>query len=246
MLEDTELVGGVLVDAADPAGSARVLERLITDARLDPAIARAEGFEPDLVAILRRRFSADTERARRACELGAAWVIGRRSIASPEPWDLVASLPHGTPLPLGLRHTTAETLVRLVSESRRTLRLVAPFIDSLGLSFLADALSAATGRGVALRILLPTRSTHSAEALRELEATITDNGDLANYSVAALRPDAPWAHLKVISADASAAYIGSANVTAAGIAGGNLELGILVRGQAVVVVEQILDMFTSV
>lgn len=245
MLEDAELVGGVLVGTADLATSARKLARLITAAQADPAAARAAGFEPDLVAVLRRRFGDDTSRVEHACELGAAWVMGRRSVASPEPWDLVASLPHGTPLPAGLRRTTAETLMQLVSESTRTLRLVAPFIDWLGLSILADALSAATGRGVAIRILLPTRSTHSAQALRGLEAAIVNNGDPANYSVAALRPDAPWAHLKVVSSDASAAYIGSANVTAAGIAGRNLELGILIRGQAVLVVEQILDIFTE-
>jgi phosphatidylserine/phosphatidylglycerophosphate/cardiolipin synthase-like enzyme len=245
MLEDAELVGGVLVNASDPTASARTLLSLVTTGVADSAAARAEGFEPDLVAVLRRRLGNDPSRIERACELGAAWVMGRRSLASPEPWDLVASLPRGTPLPNGLRCTTAETLMRLVSESTRTLRLVAPFMDWIGLSFLADALSAATARGVSLRILLPTRSTHSAEALSELEATIARDGNPGNYSVAALRADAPWAHLKVISSDAVAAYIGSANVTGAGIAGRNLELGILVRGPAVKVVEEILEIFTQ-
>jgi phosphatidylserine/phosphatidylglycerophosphate/cardiolipin synthase-like enzyme len=55
--------------------------------------------------------------------------------------------------------------------------------------------------------------------------------------------DAPWAHLKVLSSDSVAAYIGSANVTGAGIAGPNLELGILVRGPAVAVVERVLDLY---
>ena len=133
--------------------------------------------------------------------------------------------------------------MQLVSQSTRTLRLVAPFIDSLGLSFLSDALSAATARGVAVLILLPTRSTHANDALRELETTIARNGDPTHYSIASLRLDAPWAHLKVVSSDSSAAYIGSANVTAAGIVGSNLELGILVRGQAVAVVERLVDLF---
>ena len=92
--------------------------------------------------------------------------------------------------------------------------------------------------------MLPTRSTHAGGgALHELRATIARDGDSANLSVAALRDDAPWAHLKALTSDSRAAYIGSANVTGAGLAGPNLELGILVRGPAVAVVERVLDLF---
>jgi len=49
----------------------------------------------------------------------------------------------------------------------------------------------------------------------------------------------------VLSANASAAYIGSANVTRAGIASENLELGVLVRGSAVATVEELLDLFRA-
>jgi hypothetical protein len=242
-MDDAELVGGVLVDAADPFDAAESLARLLSSPQPDRAAEKAAGFDPDLVGVLRNRFGADVRRIELACLLGAAWVTGRRSLVPVEPWDLVASLPGGTPLPPGLRRTTGETLMQLVSGSARTLRLVAPFIDWLGLSFLSDALSAATARGVALLVLVPTRSTHATDALHELETTIACDGDITNYSVATLRLDAPWAHLKVVSSDSRAAYIGSANMTGAGIAGPNLELGVLVRGRAVVVVEQLLDLF---
>ena len=79
----------------------------------------------------------------------------------------------------------------------------------------------------------------------ELERVIRAEGDIARLSVTALRDDAPWAHLKVLSSDATAAYIGSANVTRAGIGGQNLELGILVRGNAVATVEKVLDLFRA-
>ena len=46
-----------------------------------------------------------------------------------------------------------------------------------------------------------------------------------------------------MTSDSVAAYIGSANVTGAGIAGHNLKLGVLVRGPTVAVVEQILDLY---
>ena len=133
--------------------------------------------------------------------------------------------------------------MQLVVQARSTLRLVAPFIDRPGLSFLGDALAAATVRGVTLEILLPTRSTHADDALGELESTIRRSGTASHFRVSRLRFDAPWAHLKVLTSDSVAAYIGSANVTGAGIGGHNLELGVLVRGATVVVVEQILDLF---
>ena len=159
-------------------------------------------------------------------------MLGRRSVAVAEPWDLVASLSLGTALPPGLRRTTGETLVQLVVQSTRTVRLVAPFIDRPGLSFIGDALAAATTRRVRLEILLPTRSTHADDALDDLETTIERSGDLSYFSVSRLRNDAPWAHLKVLTSDSTSAYIGSANVTGAGITGNNLELGVLVRGHS--------------
>jgi phosphatidylserine/phosphatidylglycerophosphate/cardiolipin synthase-like enzyme len=243
IVEDAELVGGVLVGVPDSQAGARTLAQLLGTPKLDRRAATAAGFDADLVEVLRGRFGGDGARIELVCQLGAAWVDGRRSVAHAEPWDIVASLPTGTPLPAGLRRGTGETLMQLVSQSSKTLRLAAPFIDWPGISFLADALAAATARGVTLQVLLPTRSTHAGDALDELVATITRDGAIANYSAARLRFDAPWAHLKVLSSDSIAAYIGSANVTGAGIAGPNLELGVLVRGPAVAVVERVLDLY---
>lgn len=242
-MDDAELVGGVLVGAHDSQSGAHALAQLLLASKVDRRAATIAGFDPDLVEVLRTRFAGDVSRIELACVLGAAWVDGRRSVVHAEPWDIVASLPTGTPLPAGLRRVTGETLMQLVSQASRTLRIAAPFIDWPGISFLADALAAATTRDVTLQVLLPTRSTHAEGALDELEATIRRDGKITNYAVARLRFDAPWAHLKVLSSDSVAAYIGSANVTGAGIAGPNLELGVLVRGPAVAVVERVLDLF---
>jgi phosphatidylserine/phosphatidylglycerophosphate/cardiolipin synthase-like enzyme len=239
-VDDAELVGGVLVDAPDPRVAARDLADILTGGS-----PRSATFAPVLVDVLRNRLGSDRRRIEKACDLGAAWVMGRRSVTTVEPWELVASLPGGTSLPPGLRRTTGETLVQLAVRATRTLRLAAPFIDQVAISFLADSLAAATARGVSLEILLPTRSTHAGSALGELERVIRAEGDIARLSVAALQNDAPWAHLKVLSSDASAAYIGSANVTRSGIGGQNLELGILVQGSAVATVEEVLDLFRA-
>jgi phosphatidylserine/phosphatidylglycerophosphate/cardiolipin synthase-like enzyme len=241
-VDDAELVGGVLLDVPDPVTAAGDLEGLLTQPRNRLAAVKMH-LDPDLVDVLRSYIGSDRDRIRSACVRGAAWVLGRRSVTVPAPWDLVASLPAGTPLPPGLRRTTGETLMQLVTQATSRLRLAAPFIDRGGTSFLAHAFVAATARQVSVQVLLPTRSTHAADALDELKAMIALDGDIGRFSVARLRNDAPWAHLKVLTADSVAAYIGSANVTSAGIAGPNLELGILVRGPAVAVVEQVLDLF---
>lgn len=242
-MDDAELVGGVLDGSPDPRASARHLAALLAAARPDPGAATRAGLHPDLVGVLRASIGSDPDRIDAACREGAAWVLGRRSFTVAEPWDLVASLPGGTTLPVGLRRTTGETLVQLVVQATRTLRLAAPFIDRSGLSFIGDALAAATIRRVRLEILLPTRSTHADHALKDLKAMIGRSGDSVNLTVSRLRYDAPWAHLKVLTSDSSSAYIGSANVTGAGIDGHNLELGVLVRGHMVAVVESILDLY---
>jgi Phosphatidylserine/phosphatidylglycerophosphate/cardiolipin synthases and related enzymes len=241
-MDDAEFLGGVLHDAADPYAAARVLTALLLS-QSDRTAARRADFDPDLVDVVRAKLGGDPDRMAMACTLGAAWIMGRRSVAAPEPWELVASLPPGTRLPAGLRRTTGETLMQVVVEATRTLRLVSPFIDRPALDFLADALAAATLRGVRLEVLLPTRSTHAGDALDELRRTIREHGRPEKLAVCGLQGDAPWAHLKVLTADSTVAYIGSANVTAAGIAGANLELGVLVRGSTVAVVEGLLDQF---
>lgn len=242
-MDDAELVGGVLLDALDPREAGLQLADLLSAPRLDRSAASRTGLHPDLVDVVRARIGTDRERAVTACQEGAVWVLGRRSIAVSRPWDLVASLPGGSLLPQGLRRTTGETLVQLVVQARKTLRLAAPFIDRPGLSFIGDALAAATARDVALEVLLPTRSTHADDALGELQATISNDGVAGNFRISRLRFDAPWAHLKVMTSDSVAAYIGSANVTGAGIAGRNLELGVLVHGATVSVVEEILNLY---
>ena len=242
-MDDAELVGGVLVSCDNPRASATRLTELLLALRYDRGAAARAGLDPDLVDVLRSRLNRERERIPSLCQEAAAWVLGRRSVIVAEFWDLVASLPDGARLPDGLRRTTGETLIQLVVHSTRTLRLAAPFIDCPGLSFLSEALAAATARGVALEVLLPTRSTHVGGALDDLAAAISRDGRASNFSVSTLRDDAPWAHLKVLTSDSESAYIGSANVTGAGIGGHNLELGVFVRGAPVVVVERILDMF---
>ena len=242
-MDDAELVGGVLDAASDPRHAAHQLADLLLAPLADPAAAAQAGLTPELVEVLRARLGDDPDRVTTACQQGAAWVLGRRSVAAQEPWDLVASLPTGTDLPHGLNRTTGETMIQLVVEATTTLRLATPFIDRPGLSFLREPLAIAAARGVSLEILVPTRSSHADDALIALEKAIIRHGFIDHLRMSRFRADAPWAHLKVLTADASVAYIGSANITRAGLAGPNLELGVLVRGNSVRAVERILDIY---
>lgn len=242
-MDDAELVGGVLDTAPDPRHAAHQLANLLLAPLADSAAAAQVGLAPELVEVLRARLGDDPDRVTTACQQGAAWVLGRRSVAVQEPWDLVASLPAGTDLPTGLNRTTGETMVQLVVEAATTLRLATPFIDRPGMSFLCEPLAAATARGVGVEILVPTRSSHADDALNILENAIIRGGSIDHLQMSRFRTDAPWAHLKVLTADASVAYIGSANITRAGLAGTNLELGVLVRGSSVQAVERVLDVY---
>ena len=195
-MEDAELVGGVLLGAADPKQAAHHLTALLLTPDSDPLKASQFGLDPELVAVIHARMDGDKGRIIAACHLGAAWVLGRRSVTASETWELVGSLPGGTALPMGLQRTTGETLIQLVAQAKRTLRIAAPFIDRPGLSYLGDALAAATTRGVTIEILLPTRSTHANDALHHLADTIRRSGTIDKLLFLRFHSDAPWTHLK--------------------------------------------------
>jgi phosphatidylserine/phosphatidylglycerophosphate/cardiolipin synthase-like enzyme len=243
-VHESELVGGVLFDADDPVEAGRVLADLLTSDRVDAAHARALGLEPALVESLKRKLPADRRAIEVACASGAAWVLGRRSSQLKETWEVVASLPaDGGPLPRGLRRTTGETMIGLASTARDRIRLAAPYVDEPGIGFLADALAAATRRGVAVELFDPVRWEPARAAIAALRNAVTESGNSSSLRLVRALPDAPFAHLKVMVVDGSAAYIGSANITAAGLAGRNLELGVLVRGSQVAVINGILDLY---
>ncbi len=242
-VEEAELVGGVLFDAHDPVAAARVLVELLTSARVDPAMARRAGLEPVLVESLKRKLPADRSSLEMACAVGAAWVLGRRSSTTEEFWEVVASLPVGEKLPLGLRRTTGETMIGLAATARKRIRFATPYIDESGIGFLTDSIVAATRRGVTVVVFEPQSWEPARAATAAVSAAVAANGDSTRLRLARTTADAPFAHLKVMVVDSLAAYIGSANITGAGLAGRNLELGVLVKGSQVVVIDRILDLY---
>jgi len=242
-MEDAELVGGILLASPDIRAAARALVELLEAEALDPAKAQVHGLEPELVAVLRTRFKREQERICEVCALGAAWAMGRASTAVAGAWELVASWPSGESMPQGLRRTTGETLIYLITSAVRRIRLVAPFMDESGVGYLVDALAAATRRNVSVELFVPTRSTHCVEAIAALGATVGRAGNPRLLSNVAFRSDAPWAHLKVMTTDGLRAYLGSANFTGPALGGANLELGVLLDGEQVHTIDSALLQF---
>jgi PLD-like domain len=240
------MVGAVLYGAADPAEAARSLAGLLAAGVDSPGRVRSAGFEPALVDALRHALPHEPRSIELACMEGAAWVVGRRSVPPSDTWELVASLPASLQLPAGLRRTTGETLVGLVSEAERLVRIVAPYVDETGLGVVAEVAAAATTRGVELEVFQQTRwARGEREALGHLRHVVASQGNIARFKVVLLSPEAPFGHLKVVTADGATAYVGSANMTAAALMGRNVELGVLLRGSDVSVIERLLDLYRT-
>lgn len=244
MIDDMALVGGVLFSSPDPSTAALVLAAALKEGHsVSRTSLRKAGLDPDLVDALRPMLGAEATRIDRACSEGAAWARGRQSAQQTDPWELVATLPSRQVLPSGLRRTTGETLIHLVNAATGNLRIAAPYMDQSGLAHLSAGLAAATTRRVQLEILIPGRAKNAEAIFVGFLKTIEAEGDRAYVSLVRFRDDAPWAHLKVITADSVSAYVGSANLTSPGIAGRNLEMGVLVRGPRVATIERVLDLF---
>jgi phosphatidylserine/phosphatidylglycerophosphate/cardiolipin synthase-like enzyme len=242
-MDDAELVGGVLVDVPDPRRASRALADLLIAPHAEQPTVLGAGLDPTLVNVLRSHFHGDRERVELACSEGAAWVLGRRSLASDDTWEVVASLPIGVALPRGLRRTTGETMIGLASTATKMIRFSAPYVDESGIGFLIDSIVAATNRGVEVQLFASQSWEPARAAIAALSQSVAAHGDASRFRLLGTKPDAPFSHLKVMLVDSAAAYIGSANITAAGLGGRNLELGVLIRGERVSVIDRILDLF---
>lgn len=176
------------------------------DRRLDEAVAR------DVAAALR--------------------LVGDSFDSRPVPgrWALVATVPPDVTVRPPMRRT-AGVIVGQIERARRSLLLAAPFVDASALQFLGSPLLAAAERGIQVRILT---SADSAPVVRELgERWPTCGG---RPLVVAITPATALStlgsHAKVVIADGERAYVGSANLTAAGF-GRHVEIGVEIEGAEV-------------
>ncbi len=231
--------GALLLGARDPIDAAHALVDYVRSPRSEArhSLERA-GIAPHSVDDFRALFPPEPEAVADAAAFGAYWALGHR--ARPERPDRWFPVMSGTDLdPETFDRRTGETLVGLIARSRERLRLFSAYVDGSGLRALEPALAGATNRGVVVD-LVTVRRLERDDAAHVLASLLDADGDRARLRIHRLE-GMPWfPHLKLLTADRAAAYIGSANMTFAGMTT-NFEVGALVEGAAVVAYEALVD-----
>ena len=243
-MDTTELFAGALYAAVDLKAASRRLADQLKSSNTDIIEAEKAGLDPTLIDSLRALAPIAPTAIDHACSMGAAWVLGTRSIREDNVWEAVASLPPSMSMPGRLRRTTAETLIGLANTAESYLRFAAPYMDEQGLGYISDSVIAATLRGVTVEIIRPGPGERERIAIEMLQLLVLTEGDTSNLLIVETRDDSPFPHLKVMTVDGRSAYVGSANLTAAALEGRNLEFGVLVRGEQVRAVDGFLNMYT--
>jgi hypothetical protein len=170
--------------------------------------------------------------AARAESVGTALELAADSFDSPKSapsWAPVATVPselrallHSPPL-----RQTAGVLLELIDHAKVEVRLAAPFIDPAAVEFLTDSLMAAGRNGVHVSVVT---STGQAVHLADLARLWSANGR-ARLQVTEIQTQVSplGSHAKAMVVDSERGYIGSANLTAAGL-GRHIELGVQLAG----------------
>jgi phosphatidylserine/phosphatidylglycerophosphate/cardiolipin synthase-like enzyme len=197
----------------------------------------AAGLSPDSIDDFRGVLPLDPDDVRRACDLGAAWASGRRSVPATGSWKPVVT---GRDLdPATFERLTAETMIALIIGAKRRIRLFAPFVDARGIDALAFSLAKATLRGVTVTVGYRPESDRTA-ALARLEERMRREGDRSRFIAVRVEGADVFPHLKLLIVDGVRAYIGSANLTYAALTT-NFEVGAMVDGADVAVYDALLD-----
>lgn len=140
------------------------------------------------------------------------------------------SLEPGLVKELGAR-TTPGTLVDLIHRSKKDLLVATPFITAepeyVGGESVYSAIKSASSRGVLVRLFLTNEGGRSFVQMGLNKAF--KNSQVFVPSRLHVPEGHLGSHAKVLIADQTSAYIGSANMTTPGLHG-HLEIGVLVEG----------------
>jgi phosphatidylserine/phosphatidylglycerophosphate/cardiolipin synthase-like enzyme len=154
-------------------------------------------------------------------------------------WAPVATLPlqlrellHPPPL-----RQTAGVLLELIDASREEVRLAAPFVDPLAVGFVAGSLVAAGRRGVDVTVVTSIEQGSRFSAM----AAGWGVDPRAGLRIVEVQTDLSplGSHAKVLVVDGKRGYVGSANLTAAGL-GRHIEIGVELAGPQVAELTKIL------
>lgn len=152
------------------------------------------------------------------------------------------------PIDFGMQQITSR-LLNLCRESEESIVLVSPYLEVSGMDWLFPGLEGALERGVDLTLV--SRELNEGEpnfrAIERLVAVAEEcDGELTVYDYYQPRSDSDkplyTLHSKVLLADDSTAYLGSANFTKYGFSE-NLEVGVVLQGSKV---NQLADLLSHV
>jgi hypothetical protein len=155
-------------------------------------------------------------------------------------WSLVATLPphlRGQLNPPPIRQT-AGAFLELMDAARSEIIMAAPFVDAHAVEFISASIVIAVRRGVAVRVV-----TSSGQAMPFVEVVkklpIDSSG---NLRVTEILTDLSQlgSHAKVLIIDRDVAYVGSANITGAGL-GRHVEIGVILSGPQISDLVQLLN-----
>ncbi|MGH9090803.1 MAG: phospholipase D-like domain-containing protein [Acidimicrobiales bacterium] len=172
---------------------------------------------------------------RRAAEVGTALDLVGDSFDLAPPratWAPVATLPPEIRLlmrPPPVRQT-AGVLLGLIDRSTECITLAAPFVDSAAVHHLRGSLVAAMRRGVRVKVL--TSIGRGGEWTPRVDDAL--GTPRCNLTVTELHTEISTlgSHAKVLLVDRTEGYVGSANLTAAGL-GRHVEIGVELSGPQV-------------
>ena len=231
--------GALLLAARDPVDAAHAIVNYVRSA--DGAARRAleqVGIRPQSVDDFRVLFPTDAKQLEAAASCGAYWALGHR--ARPDRRDRWFPVMSGTNLDRDtFERRTGETLIGLIARARVRLRLFSAYVDGPGLRALEPALAGATNRGVNVD-LITVRRLEREGSPAVLDSLLHSAGERSRLRLHRLEGMTWFPHLKLLTADGTAAYIGSANMTFAGMTT-NFEVGALVEGDAVIAFEALVD-----
>ncbi len=155
-------------------------------------------------------------------------------------WQPVATVPErywrGEALAPVLQ--TAGVILKVIEGAKRTLRIATPYVDGQAIDVIRSSVLDAAKRGVTVRV------TTSPDHGRVFEPLVQTWRPTSGAAIRVVEVDSTLSplgsHAKVVAADGLKAYLGSANLTLAGL-GRQFELGAQVEGSGVVELERILD-----
>ena len=149
-----------------------------------------------------------------------------------ESWAPVATLPRELRAALGepAMRQTAGVMMELIDGAREEILLATPYVDDAAVGALTESLLAARARGVHLTILTSIGRAPYFATLDLVDPRQVYGGLVITEVTTETSP--LGSHAKVLVVDRGRAYVGSANLTAAGI-GRNIEIGVEVAGHQV-------------